>query len=99
MQLTLFQCLRRRGTVSNTHGFARTFYRGNYRMVGVSNMDHDNILSAEMMDWMRPGFESGVYKPFPIKDDAVYGLDNVVDGYKRVLKDQTRDRIVIDPKA
>ena len=77
----------------------RTFYRGNYRMVGVSNMDHDNIISAEMMDWLRPGFESGLYKAFPIKDDAVYGLDKAVEGYKRVLKDLTRDRIVIDPKT
>ncbi len=77
----------------------RTFYRGNYRMLGVSNMDHDNILSGEMMDWMRPGFEAGVYQAFPIKDGAVYRLDNAVDGYTRVLKDLTRDRIVIDPKA
>ena len=25
----------------------RTFYRGNYQMIGVSNMDHDNIVSGE----------------------------------------------------
>ena len=77
----------------------RTFYRGNFRMIGVSNMDHDNILSAQMMDRMRPGFETGAYKAFPIRDDAIYGLDNVIEGYTRVLKDLTRDRIVIDPKA
>ena len=76
----------------------KTFYRGNYRMVGVSNMDHGNILSGELLEEMRPGFESGVYKPYPVKDDNVYGLDNAGDAYCIVLEGESRDRIVINPQ-
>ena len=77
----------------------RVFYRANLRMVGVSNLDYDNIRSAEIMRTIRPGFEDGTYKPYAILDDCVFGLDRAADGYKIVLEDVRRDRIVIDPKA
>jgi NADPH:quinone reductase-like Zn-dependent oxidoreductase len=76
----------------------RTFYRGNYQMIGVSNMDHDNIVSGELLEDMKSGFESGAYKPYPIKDENIYGLENVGEAYKIVLKGLSRDRIVINPK-
>ncbi|NQV56258.1 MAG: zinc-binding alcohol dehydrogenase family protein [Rhodospirillales bacterium] len=75
----------------------RTFYRGNHRMVGVSNMDHDNVVSAKLMDRMRKGFEDGAYRPYPIKDDRVFGLADAGEAYVTVLEDRTRDRIVIEP--
>ena len=77
----------------------RTFYRGNYHMIGVSNMDHNNILSGELLEDTKSGFESGAYKPYPIKDRNVYGLEDASEAYKIVLKGASRDRIVIDPKA
>ena len=77
----------------------RVFYRANLRMVGVSNLDYDNIRSAEIMRAIRPGFEDGTYRPYAILDDCVFGLDRATDGYKVVLEDVRRDRIVIDPKA
>ncbi|MDP6258984.1 MAG: hypothetical protein QGH63_07840, partial [Rhodospirillales bacterium] len=77
----------------------RTFYRGNYHMIGVSNMDHNNILSGELLEDTKSGFESGAYKPYPIKDENVYSLEDAGEAYKIVLKGASRDRIVIDPKA
>ncbi len=77
----------------------RTFYRGNHMLVGVSNMDHDNVVSGEIMEAMRAGFEDGTYKPYAIRDDHVFGLDNVETGYKMVLEDRTRDRVVINPQS
>jgi len=77
----------------------RTFYRGNHMLVGVSNMDHDNVVSGEIMEAVRQGFEDGTYKPYPILEDHVFGLDDVESGYKMVLKDQTRHRVVINPQS
>jgi NADPH:quinone reductase-like Zn-dependent oxidoreductase len=77
----------------------RTFYRGNYQMIGVSNMDHDNILSGTLLEDMKSGFESGAYKPYPIKPENIYGLEATREAYKIVLNGLSRDRIVIDPKA
>jgi NADPH2:quinone reductase len=77
----------------------RTFYRGNHMLVGVSNMDHDHIVSGEILEDVRAGFEAGDYRPYPIKEDHVFGLDDVETGYKMVLMDQTRDRVVIKPQS
>ncbi|MDP6925885.1 MAG: zinc-binding alcohol dehydrogenase family protein [Rhodospirillales bacterium] len=77
----------------------KTFYRGNYHMVGVSNMDHHHILSGDLMEKMRSGFESGSYKPYPIKEENVYTLENAGEAYGMVLKGECRDRIVINPQG
>jgi len=75
----------------------RTFYRGNYQMIGVSNMDHDNIVSGGLMDDMKSGFESGIYKPYPINSLNIYALEEADEAYNIVLKGLSRDRIIIDP--
>ena len=77
----------------------RTFYRGNHMLVGVSNMDHDNIVSGDILDDVKAGFESGAYKPYPINDAVVFSLDNAGDAYRHVLKDLSRDRVVIKPQS
>lgn len=76
----------------------RHFYRGNHRLIGVSNIDYDNVRSADIMEDIRPGFEDGTYKPYAVKPDCVFGLADATEGYKIVLEDVRRDRIVIDPK-
>jgi len=77
----------------------RTFYRGNYQMIGVSNMDHDNIISGNLLEDMKSGFENGAYKAYPIKDENVFNLEHAGDAYVNVLKGLSRDRIVINPKG
>ena len=76
----------------------RTFYRGNHTLVGVSNMDHDHIVSGGILENLREGFEKGTYKPYPIRSDKIFGLDEVREAYNLVLQDVTRDRVVINPQ-
>ena len=76
----------------------RDFYRGNHMLVGVSNMDHDAVISGEFLEAMRDGFEHGIYKPYPIRDDHVFSLDAAAIGYDRVLQNETRERVVINPQ-
>ena len=61
-------------------------------------MDHDAVISGEMLEEMRDGFEHGIYKPYPIRDDHVFSLDAAENGYRRVLQNETRDRVVINPQ-
>lgn len=75
----------------------RTFYRGNYQMIGISNMDHNNVVSGKLLEDMKSGFEAGVYKPYPIDNKNIYGLEDADEAYKIVLNGLSRDRIVIDP--
>ena len=75
----------------------KRFYRGNHRMVGVSNIDLDCFEAADMFEKMAPGFESGNLKPYPVSDRQVYSIDDVDTAYRTVLKG-SKDRIVIDPQ-
>ncbi|MAF49072.1 MAG: zinc-binding alcohol dehydrogenase family protein [Rhodospirillales bacterium] len=77
----------------------RTFYRGNHRLIGVSNMDHDNVVSAGLLGRMRPGFEAGAFKPYPIGDGAVFSLADAETAYRTVLEDRSRERIIIAPRG
>ncbi len=76
----------------------RQFYRGNLRLVGVSNLEVDHRGSADILEALRAGFESGTYRPYAINDDCIFGLATANEGYKIVLEDTRRDRVVIDPR-
>ena len=76
----------------------RTFYRGNHKLIGVSNVDYDHKSSAIMMEKIKQHFESGIYKPFPIYENAQFSLDMVGEAYGKMIKDQTRNRLVILPE-
>ena len=67
-------------------------------MIGVGNMDHDHIVSGELLEEMKAGFESSAYPPYPIKRENVFGLDRAGEAYRAVLDGTTRDRVVIDPR-
>ena len=75
----------------------RTFYRGNYQMIGVSNMDHDNIVAGKLLEDMKSGFETGVYQPYPINNKNIFKLEDAGEAYNIVLRSLSRDRIIIDP--
>jgi hypothetical protein len=62
-------------------------------------MDHDHVVSAQLLARMRPGFEAGAFKPFPILDGARFGLEDAEEAYRLVLEDRTRDRIIIQPQG
>ena len=61
--------------------------------VPVSLREYLGFLEA-----LRAGFESGTYRPYAINDDCIFGLATANEGYKIVLEDTRRDRVVIDPR-
>ena len=75
----------------------RTFYRGNHRLIGVSNADYDHTASAAMLEKMKPMFETGTYKPYQIRESALFPLEKAGEAYENVIQDRTRDRMVIAP--
>jgi NADPH:quinone reductase-like Zn-dependent oxidoreductase len=77
----------------------RVFYRGNQRLVGVSNLDNGHAESGDIMDALRPGFEAGDLKPFPVRDDHLFTLETAAKAYALALKGETRERIYIAPQG
>jgi len=73
------------------------FYRGNHRLIGVSNMDLDTKGAGEIYRKLTIGFENGALQPYPVKEDYVYELSEAKQAYRVVLTGGTKDRVLIKP--
>jgi NADPH:quinone reductase-like Zn-dependent oxidoreductase len=62
-----------------------TFYRGRHRYVGLDTLALDSGDCACILDALRPGFESGALRPFPVLPVNIYGLDRAAAAYQAVL--------------
>jgi NADPH2:quinone reductase len=72
------------------------FYRGRHTYVGIDTLALSSIETADVLRELAPGFASGHLKPFPIKPDAIYGLQDAAKAYVAVLG-SSRDRLVLRP--
>ncbi|MDB4106260.1 MAG: zinc-binding alcohol dehydrogenase family protein [Octadecabacter sp.] len=73
-----------------------TFYRGKQRFIGVDSLGLSSIDGAKIFETLKPLFEDGRLKPFPINPDAVYSLDDATEAYASVLR-STQDRVILRP--
>jgi NADPH:quinone reductase-like Zn-dependent oxidoreductase len=73
-----------------------TFYRGQHTYVGIDTLALDSLACARILDQLKPGFEDGTLKPFPVPQETTYQLADVAKGYRAVLAG-ARDRVVLQP--
>jgi NADPH:quinone reductase len=74
------------------------FYRGRHTYVGVDTLALSSVETADVLRELVPGFASGHLKPFPIRPDAIYRLEDAARAYAAVLG-SSRDRLVLRPGA
>jgi NADPH:quinone reductase len=72
------------------------FYRGRHTYVGIDTLALSSLASGDVLKELVPGFASGALKPFPIKPEAVYRLDDAAKAYVAVMS-WSRDRVVFEP--
>lgn len=72
------------------------FFRGRHRFIGVDTLALDSVYGAKVFEVLRPLFEDGSLKPFPIKEECVFSLDKAVEAFQRVLR-SSPDRILLRP--
>ena len=72
------------------------FYRGRHHLIGIDTLALDSVYGAAVLDALRPGFESGVLRPFPVLPANIYPLDRVAEAYRAVLAGAP-ERVVLDP--
>src|SRR3954454_1183125 len=72
------------------------FYRGRHRFVGIDTLALDSGECAAILDAIKPGFESGKLKPFPVLDDYRFKLEDAAAAYKAVLAGSP-ERVVLTP--
>ncbi len=74
------------------------FYRGRHRYVGIDTLALDSGEGAVILDALKPGFESGKLKPFPVLDSYRFSLDDAALAYRAVLQGSP-ERVVLVPGA
>ena len=72
------------------------FYRGRHRFVGIDTLALDSGECALILDELKPGFESGKLRPFPVLEANTYALPAAADAYKAVLQGAP-ERVVLAP--
>lgn len=74
----------------------RDFYHNESRLFGVDTLKRDLIASAQILESLRSGFETGDYRPGPISETVT--LANALLGYSKVAS-HVGGRIVLTPQA
>ena len=72
------------------------FYRGQHTYVGIDTLGLSSTATGAVLRELGPGFASGHLKPFPIKPNAIYPLEDA----KRALlavAGSSRDRVILRP--
>ena len=71
------------------------FYHNESRLVGVDTLKRDLTASAEVLEFLTPGFVAGEYRAAPIA--ATYGLGQAQEAYRMVAAGPA-GRIVLRPQ-
>lgn len=72
------------------------FFRGRHKFIGIDTLALDSVYGAKIFDVLKPKFEAGVLKPFPINPETVYGFDDAAKAYASVLR-ATPERVILKP--
>jgi NADPH:quinone reductase-like Zn-dependent oxidoreductase len=72
------------------------FYRGRHTYVGIDTLALSSVETADVLRELAPGFASGHLKPFPVKSNGIYALEDAAEAYVKVMG-SSRDRIVLVP--
>src|SRR3982075_181876 len=72
------------------------FYRGQHTYVGIDKLALSATATGAVPRELGPGFASGHLKPFPIKPDAIYPLEDAKAAFVAVAG-SSRDRVILRP--
>ena len=72
------------------------FYRGQHSYVGIDSLGLSSIATGAVLRELTSGFLSEHLKPFPIKPNAIYPLEQAKSAFVAVAG-SSRDRIVLRP--
>lgn len=70
--------------------------RGRHKFIGIDTLALSSVDGARIFDKLKPKFEAGLLKPFPINPDTCYGFDDAARAFASVLRG-TPDRVLLRP--
>jgi NADPH2:quinone reductase len=72
------------------------FYRGQHTYVGIDTLALSSTATGAVLRELGPGFASGHLKPFPIRREAIYPLEDAKAAFVAVAG-SSRDRVILRP--
>ena len=72
------------------------FYRGQHTYVGIDTLALSSTATGAVLRELVPGFASGHLKPFPVKANAIYPLEQAKAAFVAVAG-SSRDRVILRP--
>src|SRR5712675_2200872 len=72
------------------------FYRGQHTYVGIDTLGLSSVATGAVLRELGPGFAGGHLKPFPIKPNAIYPLEQAKAAFMAVAG-SSRDRVILRP--
>lgn len=72
------------------------FFRGRHKYIGIDTLALSSVEGARIFDKLKPKFEEGKLKPFPINPATVYGFADAAKAYASVLRG-TPERVLLMP--
>jgi NADPH:quinone reductase len=72
------------------------FYRGQHAYFGIDTLGLSSSASGAVLRELAPGFASGHLKPFSIRPNAIYPLDEAMEAFRAVAA-SSRDRVILRP--
>ena len=72
------------------------FYRGRHSLIGVDTLALGSGECAAILDALKPGFEAGELRPFPVLGAYTFALPAAAAAYKAVLAGSP-ERVVLTP--
>ena len=64
--------------------------------MGIDTLALSSVATGDVLKELVPGFAAGALKPFPIRPEAVYRLNDAAKAYVAVMS-WSRDRVVLEP--
>jgi NADPH2:quinone reductase len=72
------------------------FYRGQHSYVGIDTLGLSSVATGAVLRELGPGFAGGHLKPFPIREAAIYPLEDAKRAFVAVAG-SSRDRVILRP--
>jgi NADPH2:quinone reductase len=72
------------------------FYRGQHTYVGIDTLGLSSIAAGAVLRELVSGLQSGHLKPYPIRQDAIFPLEQARQAYLAVAG-SSRDRVILKP--
>lgn len=73
-----------------------SFFRSRHKFVGINTLELDSVYCATIFERLKPKFESGQLRPFPINPNTVYGFSDAAKAYSAVER-SSPDRVILKP--